>query len=821
MKPFKRFCPILLLIIFPSLLNAQRISGKITDANNKPLSYSSITFKNSGAGVSANILGEYVIDVKPGKYTIVCQHVGYQKQEKTIEVTGNTTIDFVLETQQYQLKDVVVKSNGEDPAYAIIRKAIKKRPDYENELKQFACEVYIKGQIRLRDFPKKFLGEKVDFEDGDTSKKKILFLSESVSKYSLNNNREKVEVLSTKVSGSSNGYGFATPQIISFYHNNVKIGENLNPRGFVSPIADNALSFYRYKLEGTFFEDNKMINRIKVISKRKYEPTFNGYINIIEDEWRIASVELSVEKEQQMQFLDTLKIEQLYIPLQDKWVIKQQVVYPSVKIFGFDSYGSFVQVHDKFNLSPLFPKNYFNDIIVEYKDSSNKKPLAYWDSIRPLPLQTDEALDYKKKDSLEKLKQSPQYLDSLDRRRNKINPLTLLITGKSFSREKSKLNITAPSLLSVLNYNTVEGAVINYSPSLFKRFGNIGRSLSITPNLRYGFSNKHFNAHISTAYNYGKKARQSISISIGKKVFQFNNAEPITERINTYSSLFYERNYMKIYEAWFGKLAYAKELGNGLNVVISTEYQDRMPLENTTTYTWKNYNSRIFTPNYPTILTATNIPMHQALTVSGSLRWQPGTKYIKLPEAMFNVGSSAPVFELGYKQGINNLLGSDVDYSKWNFTMYDNINLKLAGRIAYRLNVGGFLTANKLFIPDYQQYLGNQTSIASDYLNSFQMMDYYSFSNTSKLQASSHIEYHLNGLLSNKIPLLRKWNWYFVAGGNALHASKYRDYAEVFLSVENILKVLRIDFVESFQTSHKPAFGIRIGVPGFIKGSRN
>jgi len=171
MKPFKRFCPILLLIIFPSLLNAQRISGKITDANNKPLSYSSITLKNSGAGVSANVLGEYVIDVKPGKYTIVCQHVGYQKQEKTIEVTGNTTIDFVLETQQYQLKDVVVKSNGEDPAYAIIRKAIKKRPDYENELKQFACEVYIKGQIRLRDFPKKFLGEKVDFEDGDTSKK--------------------------------------------------------------------------------------------------------------------------------------------------------------------------------------------------------------------------------------------------------------------------------------------------------------------------------------------------------------------------------------------------------------------------------------------------------------------------------------------------------------------------------------------------------------------------------------------------------------------------------------------------------------------------
>ena len=44
-----------------------------------------------------------------------------------------------------------------------------------NEIKKFECEVYIKGQMQLRDYPKKFMGEKVDFEDGDTSKKKMLF----------------------------------------------------------------------------------------------------------------------------------------------------------------------------------------------------------------------------------------------------------------------------------------------------------------------------------------------------------------------------------------------------------------------------------------------------------------------------------------------------------------------------------------------------------------------------------------------------------------------------------------------------------------------
>ncbi|WP_153795968.1 DUF5686 and carboxypeptidase regulatory-like domain-containing protein [Foetidibacter luteolus] len=812
-------CILLLLLIIPGSFYAQKISGTVTGTDNKPLGFSSVTIKGTGVGVSANAQGTYEITVKPGTYRLLCQRIGYRTAEKEVQVTGNTRVDFVLEIQQYQLNDVVVKSGGEDPAYAIIRQAIKKRPDYEHELKKFTCKVYIKGQLRLRDFPKKFLGKEVDFEDGDTSKKKILFLSESFSTYAVNGDQQKVEVLSTKVSGSSDGYGFATPQIISFYQNNVRVGRNLNPRGFVSPIADNALNFYRYKLEGTYFEDNRMINRIKVTARRKYEPVFNGYINIIENEWRIASVELSVDKEQQMQFLDTLKIEQLYAPYQGTWLLQQQVVYPSVKFFGFDAYGSFVQVHKDFNLQPEFEQGYFNDIVVDYKDSSNKKPPAYWDSIRPLPLQQDEAADYIKKDSLEKLKQNPAYLDSLDRKRNKLTIAGILLTGQSYSREKDKLNISFPSVVNMLNYNTVEGAVINFSPALNKTFADIGKTFSVSPTLRYGFSNRHFNMHFKSSYQYGKKARQSVSISGGKQVLQFNNLQPITEVVNSISTLFYERNYMKLYEAWFGKLQYSKELGKGFNATIAAEYQDRLPLENTSSYSWKDYSDRAFTPNYPQAAGAP-MPRNQAVTASVLLRWVPGTKYIRLPEATFGIGSKYPTLELYYKQAFNNVLGSDVQYSRWNFSIYDALNMKLAGRIDYRFSAGGIFNSRQVFLPDYQHYADNETAIASVYLNSFQLMPYYTYSNTSTFQSSAHIEYHLNGLLSNKIPLLKQWNWYFIIGGNALHVDSSRKYAEVFFSIENILKVIRVDFVQAFQTGNKPGFGIRLGIPGFLTGGR-
>ena len=364
-------------------VNANRITGVVKDDKGNILAYASILVKGTTLGTTANNDGRYFLDLSPGNYTIIAQYVGYNRQEKQIAVEKDTEeLNFTLSLQQLTLKEVIVRPGAEDPAYEIIRNAIKKREYYLNQLDRFQCEVYIKGQFRLRDFPKKFLGQDIDFEDGDTSKKKMVYLSETVARYSVQKpNRTKIEVLSTKVSGQSNGFGFSAPQIVSFYENNIAIG-NLNPRGFVSPIANGALGFYKYKYEGSFFEDGKEINRIKVIPRRKYEPLFSGYIQITEGDWRIHSVQLQLTKQSQMEFVDTLRIDQLYVPYDnDVWVIKSQVIYPAIKIFGFDGYGSFVNVYSKFAVNPPLEKKFFGNTYLKFYEGSNKKPSEYWDSI--------------------------------------------------------------------------------------------------------------------------------------------------------------------------------------------------------------------------------------------------------------------------------------------------------------------------------------------------------------------------------------------------------------------------------------------------------
>lgn len=816
-----KFVAFLFLLHFGAA-NSATVSGWVKDKSGNAIPFASVLIKGTTKGTTANAKGFYSLEIGTGSYVLVAQHVGHKSLEKHIQVLNNSLeFNFELEEQQYNLKEVIVKSGGEDPAYAIIRKAISMREEHLKEIKKFECEVYLKGQLQLRDYPKKFLGKAVDFEDGDTSKKKMIFLSESIVKYAVEEpDSKKIDVISSKVGGQSDGFGFANPQIISLYENNVSFGRGLNPRGFVSPISNNALNFYRYKFEGTFYEGGKEISRIKIIPKRKYEPVFSGYINIVEDEWRIQSVQIKLLKEQAMQLIDTLVLEQLYVPAAGNvWVIKSQVLYPSGKIFGFDFWGNFLQVYDKFNLNPTFKKKFFDHTILKFEDSANKKTMAYWDSIRPIPLVLEEKKTYRKLDSLEDERRSPHYLDSLDRKRNKFSFIGFLFTGNSINVQKKKSFYGFPPILTSFFYNTVEGGVLDFAPYYIKNYKG-RKSLTITPDIRYGFANQHFNPSISINYNYGKKYLKTFSISGGSKVFQFNNDVPILPIFNTFTTLRQKYNYMKIYEADYFKMSYSTGIGNGFTIGAEFQFQNRKPLENLADMTsWNDYPNRNFTPNYPTEISQSNMVANQASQFTFYATWKPGTNYIELPDQKISIGSKYPTFNASLTQGINGLLGSNVSFSKWHLGITDNLNLKLGGKLNYAFGIGGFLNTDKLFIPDYQHVQGNQIFFATPYLSSFQLPTYYQFSNTSKLNATAHVEYHLNGLLTNKIPGFRSLNLFLVTGGSALYIQPGTKYFEAYWGVENIFKILRFDFVQGFEQNGGRPSGFRLSIP-FIANRR-
>ena len=456
-------------------------------------------------------------------------------------------------------------------------------------------------------------------------------------------------------------------------------------------------------------------------------------------------------------------------------------------------------------------------MILKFEDSSNKKSLAYWDSVRPVPLLKEEIKDYKKKDSLEVARQSPHYQDSLDRLNNKITLSRIFLSGQEIINTKKKTSIHfQPLLKSLSSYNTVEGYVLNLSASFNKEYDK-RRHINAISSFRYGISNHHLNGNENIQYTYGKKYLNSISITGGTDVFQFNNNNPIDVFTNTLATLLWTRNYMKLYEADFARLNIIKTFGSGFTINIDAQYQHRKPLENTTDYYWSHYDNRTFTPNNPAELIGGNIKPNNLVSANFGIIWQPGCRYIQFPDRIMNIGSKYPVFGLSVTGGTYELSKNIIDFSKWKFSINGNHNFKLLGKLNYNLVTGGFINSNNVNIIDYTHYSGNRTAIASNYNTGFQLLPYYSFSNIEKIYFEAHAEYHLNGLLTNKIPLFRKLNWFFVISGNSLFVNPDKHFYEVAFGIENIFKIIRIDGVEGFSDNGYKTTGIRFSLPLIIR----
>ncbi len=825
--PVKNIITAVLLLCCHSALFAGIIKGRITDEKGEGLPFATVLEKGTTNGTSANGEGYFTLEIADGTHTITAQYIGYQSQTKQVNTADNSPVNFKLQPQKLEIKEVVVKANGEDPAYPIMRKVIERRKYHADLIKTFETDVYIKGVLRMRNIPKTILGIKLSDEDYkeinkgaglDSTGKGVLYLLEEFMRYTYKApDKEYNKVISIHESGDPQGVGFATmPPITNIYDNNIPILTGLNKRGFISPANSNAFLYYRYKFLGSYMEGDRMINKIQVIPKRRFEPVFSGYVYVVDDEWVFQSVDLQLTKEAQMDLLDTLRLEQTYIPIaKDQWIIQSQVIYPVIKLLGFEAGGNFVSSYKNQVVNKPIDESLFSgNVIASYDTAANDRTAAYWDTIRPIPLEKDEIKDFKVKDSLYTVnKKNAGYIGKSS---SNLGPGAFLLSGPSVRYGKNTFSMQ--SLLNSIAYNTVEGLNATLTLGWTHKIST-EKTFSMELRNRYGFSNKHYNALLKMGYSVTdtkwKGRTWQLNAYGGRYVYQLNNDNPITPFINELYTLFGGHNYMKIYESYIGKVTIQRNWANGFKASLNLSYEDRKPLENTTDYTFSDGNKSKLTPNQPAELPL--FEEHKAAVVSASLSYQPGWKYIQYPKYKMPLKSNAPVFTIRYTKGIPDIFDSKVDFDKWSADIEHSLNLRLLGTVQYRLMAGGFLNKKYVGIPDMKHLFGNRTFLANPYLNSFQLAPYYRFSNTADIYGQGHIEWHFNGWLTNKIPLFRRLNWHLVAGSNVLYINEDNHYAEVFAGLENIgfkmLRLGRVDFVAGYESGKsKPSVGVRVGL---------
>lgn len=803
----KKNITLLFIYCFSFQLIAQ-VQGTVTNSKNEALPYVSIYFENTNIGTTTNEQGLYELPItKNGKNTIVFQYLGYQTVKKAID---NETFPFelnvILQEENIQLNEVVIGSK-ENPANRVIRNTIENRKRYLNKITAYTSDFYSKGIFRIKNAPEKIFGQKIgDLGGGlDSTRSGVIYLSETVSKISFKQpDLFKEQILASKVSGNNSGFSFnqASEVNFNFYENTIDLETKV-----ISPIATYAFNYYTYKLIGTFYEGTHLINKIEVIPKRKTDNAFSGIIYIVEDDWAIYGINLTVLGTQMGQpMIDKLNLKHSYSYAEKEqyWPMISQQIYFKFGMFGVNIDGQFSTAYSNYNFNPQFKEKEFTNEILSFVENSNKKDSLFWDANRPIILTAEETNDYKIKDSIQILKKSEKYLDSIDRKNNKFK-IGAILFGYNYKNSHKNSNLNFSSILSAIQFNTVQGwnSTMKISYNIYDKEKAAG--FSAFTDFNYGLSDEKLRVDGSASYLFNGISKPYLQISGGKKISQFNEDEPISPLINSVSTLFFEDNYAKFYDKSFAQILFSDELTNGIRMQSSLAYEKRSPLVNTTDYVVLNDKQKIYTSNDPLNENNHGIPSfeeHSVYTFQTVASIRFGQKYISYPNRKINTSSSDyPSLTLFYHQNFSSS-EDHYNFGEIGARIQQRFDIDNKGSFRYNVKAGTFFEADDIAFIDYKHFNGNQTHVnmASNYTYAFNLMPYYSFS-TNKSYAEFHAEHNFKGYLLNKIPLINKLGFELVVGGHALLTKDKKPYSEYSIGLNNLgfgkLRFLRLDYVKS------------------------
>ncbi|PWG05753.1 DUF5686 and carboxypeptidase regulatory-like domain-containing protein [Polaribacter aquimarinus] len=802
--------PFFLFLFLISIPLFSQIQGKITDKKGEPLSFVSIYLDKTITGTTSNDNGDYVLNIKrKGKQIIVFQILGYKTIKKVVNITSFPfRLDIILEEESVRLSEISI-STKDNPANRIIRNVIANKDKNTDKFAKYTAKFYSRGLYKIKDAPEKFLGRNMgDFGGGlDSTRSGIIYLSETVSeiKYQKKPKKFKEKIIASKVSGRDNGISFnrAEDANINFYQNSVEFGNDL-----VSPISNNAFSYYKFKLVGTFYDKNgKLINKINLIPKRKNDRVFNGAIYIVEDDWALYGADVSVTGAQvNIPVVDVLHLKQdyNYSEQNDAWVLISQSIDFKVNVFGFKFDGRFSSAYSKYNFTPNYKENTFTNEVLTFENEATQKDTVYWNKLRPVPLTKEEVKDYKIKDSIKVVRKSKKYLDSVNKKQNKFNVLSP-ITGYTYRNSFEKWSLSFNGLIDELSFNTIQGFNASLGLSYFKRQNEKGKWWRAGVKANYGFSDEQVRPTFYFSKKWNNISRPRMSISGGITTAQFNGREPISKFDNMLRSLLKRRNYMKIYEKSFARIAYSEEIKNGVYFSSTLEYANRKPLFNSTNYSFGRQSKNApYTSNNPLNLadyTNAAFAEHKITTLNVGATFVFNQKYLSYPDRKFNVGNSKyPTLSVNYRKtfGASN---SDLNSDLFTANLRQNINAGNYGNFRYNIRGGLFLKQKNIAFMDYLQVNGNELLFVSDNsLNSFGLLDYYQLFTNDKY-AEAHIEHNFKGAVLGKIPLINKLNLHLVGGTKTLFMADKNAYTEYSVGLGNIgfgkWRFLRIDYVQS------------------------
>ncbi len=631
---------------------AQGVRGIVVDEAGEPLGFASIYIRNLGEGAAANAKGEFQLSLPEGHHDLLIQHLGYASMVKPVEVRGGwKELSIVLIEQTYGLREVTVKGGQEDPALTVMRKAIAKADFNRLQVESYSMSVYLKGTGTLSKAPI-FFRKKLK-EEGLNLNEAYTVESISEIKFSQPNTYEE-KVTAIRTIGEDLQTSPAPFITASFYQDKIT--------DILSPLSKLAFAYYRFKFEGSFWDQGVMVNKIKVTPRSRGEKLFEGHIYIIEDLWALHSLDLETY------YLGfKVNAQQQFSPIQENvWMPVAHTYKVGGKFFGFAGEFHYLATVSNYELTlnpdlafqpsivdekvetPKLPRNEMPDNLTEmaepdaeitrkefrkmvrdYEKTANnerenqelvreryytidslatKRNLNFWDSIRPVQLTREELLGYRRDDSLAMVEAAKvAEKDSSSQVLNKPFKVFDVFNGQEYFFGAG-YSAGFYSNGGRFSFNTVEGFKMGLAGFFKYRQRNLladsvhykSSQWLLRPELRYGLASATLYNRWRLVHTHSKAQRKHhLEWEGGRFIFQYNPEQPISEWVNAAYSLLFRQNWMRLFEQSYVRTEWQHEVNAGFEFDLGLSYAHRSPLENASTYSFRGEGSTSYMSNVP------------------------------------------------------------------------------------------------------------------------------------------------------------------------------------------------------------------------------
>jgi len=801
---------LLSLILFFCLFQVMaqtKVGGHVFDANNEPVAFANVIFKDSSEGTITNENGRFYLESDETWETIVISFIGYETIDLPLEGKINLGLKLTLNESAGQLDEVLLitgkQSKKNNPAIDILRKVWEnKRENGLKRFKQYEYDKYEKVEFDINTIDsaliksKLFRGMEFVFSEVDTSRvtgKTYLpmFINEAVSRVYGDNviNKEK-----NVLKGNKNS-GFNDNQIIidfvddlysdyNVYDNYLKFFD----KSFVSPLSRTGINTYNYVLSDSAFIDNKWCYNIIYYPRRKNELTFKGDFWVNDSTYAIKEINLQATKSANINWVKEIYIEQEFDVLNDSlFLVKRDYMMSD---FAFSKkeksrgvYGKRTTLYNNYDFDVPKEKKFYDEEVYYYDKDIYDRDDSFWDENRLEKLNKDEIGVYKMLDTLKTVKKFKRLY----------NLGSILSSGYI---EFNTLPLDYGPIFSTFGFNDVEGLRLRTGGRTYFGRNDLWRLEGF---LAYGFRDDKFKYGISGKWLIDKKRR--LIISGGNR----RDVEQIGASLTTSTDV-------------LGRsFASSSVVGTGTNdkltsINLTSAAIEMEPWRNVVMRLSANYRtlesaSKTFSLNYFDSESPTGIASEiKQFETSFSMSYFPGRKMTGFGVERHDANDDYSRIFTQISRGDKNVLNGDFDYTKLQFSYLQPWQIGGFGRLYSTIEVGK--TFGDVPLGLLSVVPGNQ-SYFSIY-NTFSQLDFYEF--VTDTYASLHLQHNFNGRLFSRIPFLRKLNlreiisfrtvWGEISDGNkALNASGLiynapdtKMYYEYSLGVGNIFKILRIDF---------------------------